>query len=68
VAKLTGQSSAAHLSHWERAAKTPNLKNALMLSAALKCPVEILFLDLFNQVRKEVYENQTKHAIEPKYN
>lgn len=64
MARLTGQSSPAHLSHWEKGRKLPSLSNALRLSAATKCPVEVLFFDLFDQLRNETYENKKKHRIE----
>jgi transcriptional regulator with XRE-family HTH domain len=63
MARLTGQSSPAHLSHWEKGRKLPSLSNALRLSAATKCPVEVLFFDLFDQLRNETYENTKKHHI-----
>ena len=64
VARLTGQSSPAHLSHWEKGRKLPSLSNALRLSAAIKCPVEVLFFDLFDQLRNETYENKKKHHVD----
>ena len=63
VAKMIGQSSSAHISHWERGNKLPSLTNALKLSAAIQCPVEVLFLDLFNQLRTDIYANKRKHNI-----
>ena len=67
MAILTDLSGAAHISHWEKGRKAPSLRNALVLSAALQCPVEILFLELFKQVRKEVYETKNKHNINLTY-
>ena len=64
MARLTGQSSPAHLSHWEKGRKLPSLSNALRLSAAIKCPVEVLFFDLFDQLRNETYENKKKHHVD----
>jgi len=64
VARLIGQSSSAHLSHWEKGRELPSFTNALRLSAAIKCPVEVLFFDLFDQLRKDIYENKKKHDIE----
>jgi len=63
VARLIGQSSSAHLSHWEKGRELPSFTNALRLSAAIKCPVEVLFYDLFDQLRKDIYENKKKHNI-----
>lgn len=67
VALLVGQQEAAHISHWEKGARVPSLDNALRLSAALKCPVEILFFDRFSQLRETVYEQRNKHAIRLTY-
>lgn len=64
VARLIGQSTAAHLSHWEKGRELPSLANALRLSAAIKCPVEVLFFDLFDQLRNDTYENKKKYHIE----
>jgi len=64
MARLTGQSSPAHLSHWEKGRKLPSLSNALRLSAAIKCPVEVLFFDLFDQLRNETNEYKKKHHVD----
>ena len=55
VAKLAGLQTPAHLSHWEAGRKAPSLENALRLSAIIQCPVEILFYDLFNAIRHDVF-------------
>lgn len=55
VAMLAGLTTPSHLSHWEKGRKVPNLKNALRLSAIIQCPVEILFYDLFNAIRHDVF-------------
>ena len=67
VALMVGYDAAAHISHWESGARLPSLASALMLSAALKCPIEILFLEQFNQIRKEIYERQQRHNIRLEY-
>ena len=67
VANMIGQSSPAHLSHWEKGRKLPSLPNALKLSAAIKCPVEVLFFDQFDQLRKETYDKKQKHNIDLTY-
>lgn len=67
VALLVGQREAAHISHWEKGTRTPSLDNALKLSAALRCPIEILFFERFNQLRNNVYEQGIKHAIRLSY-
>jgi transcriptional regulator with XRE-family HTH domain len=55
VAKLAGLQTPSHLSHWEAGRKAPSLENALRLSAIIQCPVEILFYDLFNAIRHDVF-------------
>ena len=67
VADLTGQSCVAHISHWEKGRKLPSLENSLKLAIAIQCPVEILFIDLFNQLKKEIYESKNKNNIELQY-
>jgi len=67
IAKLAGLSGAAHISHWEKGRKLPSLANALKLAAAIQCPVEVLFLDLFNHLRKDIYENKKKYDISNTY-
>lgn len=60
VTGLMGLSQTCDLYRWEIGQKIPTLMNALKLSAILKCPVEILFLDHFNQIRNDLFEqNQT---------
>lgn len=63
VSLLLGQKTQSHQSRWERGAKTPNLVNALKLSAALGCPVEILFSDLFDRLRKEVWTRKKRYNM-----
>lgn len=67
IALLMKQKSSAHISHWEKGRKLPNLVNALKLSAILKCPVEILFPDLFNSIRNEVFELKKEHNLYERY-
>ena len=67
IALLMNQKSSAHISHWEKGRKMPNLINALKLSAILKCPVEILFSDLFNSIRNEVFELKKRHNLYERY-
>ena len=67
VALLVGQRDAAHVSHWEKGGRVPSLDNALRLSAALKVPVEILFLRRFNELREATFAQGTKHNIRLSY-
>jgi len=67
IAKLTGRSDASHFSHWEKGRKLPTLTNALKLSAAIGCPVEVLFWDHFQPIRKNIYAKRKKFNIYPEY-
>ncbi len=64
---LTGQSCVAHIAHWEKGRKLPSLENCLRLALAIQCPVEILFIDIFNQLKIEMYEVKRKNKIERDY-
>ncbi len=68
VAKLLGLSGAAHIAHWEKCRKLPSLRNALKLSAAVGCPVEILFGELFNEIRKQIHSRAQEERIKRQYN
>lgn len=67
VAKLLGLSGAAHIAHWEKSRKLPGLRNALKLSASVGCPVEVLFGELFNEIRKQVHSKAKEHQIRRQY-
>ncbi len=54
VALLMGLKSDSNLSHLESGRRKASLITALKLSAVLKCPVEFLYPDIFNAIRKEV--------------
>ena len=58
VSLAAGLESAAHLAHWEKGRKTPTLRNALKLSIVIKCPVEVLFFDMYDSLRREIQHNQ----------
>lgn len=60
VAKLLGLKHATDLYRWETGQKLPSLMNALKLSAALNCPVELLFLDHFKRIRREMYPDRAE--------
>lgn len=55
VTRLVGLTSPAHLSHWEKGRKLPKLINALKLSAVIGSPVEILFKELFDEIRHDIF-------------
>ena len=55
VSKLLGLKQACDIYRWETGQKLPSLINTLKLSAALKCPVELLFLDHYKQIQQEMY-------------
>ena len=44
-----------HIADWEKGRTVPSLDSALKLSAVLQCPVEILFLERFNEIRHELH-------------
>jgi DNA-binding XRE family transcriptional regulator len=54
VVNATGHVSPANLAHWEKGRKTPSLPNALKLAAALECPVEVLFFDMYHSYRRSM--------------
>jgi transcriptional regulator with XRE-family HTH domain len=54
VSYLGDFGSPAPLSNWEKGRKLPSLTNALKLSAAIGCPVELLFKEEFNHYQDEV--------------
>lgn len=54
VARTLGFSSHEHVAAWERGEAVPSLPNALKLQLVLKCPIEILFLNLRNALREEM--------------
>lgn len=54
AADLLGLQCTSDLYRWETGRKLPSLLNALKLSAALNCPVELLFLDHFKRIRKDM--------------
>ena len=60
VASLIGHRHAGRVSAWEAGRQTPNLQSALKLSAAIKCPVEVLFFPMYDQLRQEVAARRKK--------
>ena len=67
VAKLIGLKSPAHIAHWEKGRKLPSLKNALKLSAAISCPIEVMFRDFLEELRQGVRANEEAHHIKRIY-
>lgn len=65
VANLLELASPAHIAHWEKGRKSPSLENLLQLSAALQCPIEILFLHDFNRIRNKIHANRKKYGLWP---
>lgn len=56
VARLLKLKQSCDIYRWETGKKIPSLLNALKLSAALKCPVELLFLDHYKEIREEMFD------------
>jgi len=65
---LMSLSSPSQIAHWEKGRKAPTLENALKLSAAIGCPVEVLFFDHFQELRKEVSIRRKKYNISTFFN
>ncbi len=59
LASIVGRGQIS-VSKWEHGNVTPLLESALAISAALGCPVEILFLEQFKEIRKEVRKQMAK--------
>lgn len=59
VSERMGLKHTIDLYRWETGRNIPSLMNALKLSAALNCPVEILYLDYFKQIQKEMYPDKS---------
>ena len=55
VSELLGLKQTCDIYRWETGEKLPSLLNALKLSAALKCPVELLFLDHYKQIQLDMF-------------
>ena len=60
VTDLLGLRCTTDLYRWETGQKLPSLINALKLSAALNCPVELLFLDHYKRIRQEMYPERAE--------
>jgi len=63
VAELVDAPALTYVWEWERGRHVPSLQNALRLSAAVDCPVEVLFSQQFQEIRKEVRERQKRLNI-----
>jgi transcriptional regulator with XRE-family HTH domain len=63
IARLTGVPRPTHIWEWERGSHAPSLHNALKLSAAIDCPVEVLFSQEFEVIRKNVQEIRKQRNI-----
>ena len=64
LAKAVGVNPPA-LCRWEHSRSEPTLTNALALSAALECPVEVLFLPQFQDIRVAVRARVTQLPSRP---
>lgn len=58
VANMLGLKETNDIYRWERGKKLPSLQNALKLSYILKCPIEILFLNQYKELKKQITINQ----------
>ena len=50
--------SVKDINRWEQGTRTPTLKNAIKLSIALNCPIEVLYFDYYAHVRKEIKQKK----------
>ena len=60
VAFLLGHKGSSQLSHYERGAKLPSLKNALRLEIIYHVPVAFLFRELHEGLRMEIRKRGEK--------
>ena len=67
VGRLLGVRDGSHLWQWETGVRAPSLETALKLSAALRCPVEVLFSEHFRLIQKEVKARQQRYDITIEY-
>ena len=68
VANLVGHKSQTLISYWENDKKTPTLKNFFKLASILKIfPAEMLFNELFDEVKHEIHQRKHKLGIWEKY-
>ena len=65
LAHLIGTSSASNVANWEKGRKVPTLDNLLLLAAALKVPVEFLYLERSKLMRELVRERAAIPAKKP---
>jgi transcriptional regulator with XRE-family HTH domain len=67
VGKMLGLRCPVHVSHWEKGRKLPSLRNAFKLSVAISAPVEILFAELYNEVRSNIRSVEWQRGIKRTY-
>ena len=60
VAHLMGLKSVANLSRYERGEKLPGLENALKLEFILGVPIRFLFLEMSNQIQRQVFARRAR--------
>jgi transcriptional regulator with XRE-family HTH domain len=63
AAHFMGLKTASSLSHYERGAKVPSLKNVLKLEIVLHTPAAFLFRELYGQLKKEIEVKREKLII-----
>jgi len=67
IAKLLGLSDAVHVADWEKCRRLPSLTNALKLSSAIGCPIEILFSNQFREIRTRMHTTRIESGIKLEY-
>lgn len=60
IAQMLGLKQPRDIYRWEVGQKLPSIINALKLSAALKCPIELLFLDHYKEIQQKMYGDRVE--------
>ncbi len=60
LARMLGILNPWHVWQWETGRRTPTLKTAIRLSAAIGCPLEFLFFDDFEAARRYIEERKRR--------
>ncbi|MBW1738368.1 MAG: helix-turn-helix transcriptional regulator [Deltaproteobacteria bacterium] len=63
VAALIGHHGSSSVSRWEHGHKRPCFRNAMKLAVILSCPIEVLFLNQFHQIRSSIRNTRKQLGI-----
>jgi len=67
VAQLMGYKAQSPVSQWEAGTRLPDLANAFKLCAILKCMPEVLFGELHDQMRHQIFLRKRKLNLWERY-